>query len=779
MVEIVSAHTLTLQSTCDVQLSFIVNIMESVNELSKLAPLAAPLTPAPEGEVFTAAQWRTLLAICDVFVPAIQADGSQKNALTVKNFDLTASQYESYLPDDANKALVHDYLLDSFTSIPNIQEVLRRKFIKFVPQDGRDGLAFVFSALNTTAGSLLLTGSTTPIHDQPLPTRTLIVSKWATSYIPLLRTLHRTFAGLSRQVWLQHTTTLPQLLDFPATPKNIHREASHPYDFHDFTSSSAPTSLSFDAIIVGSGCGAGVTASTLSRAGMKVLVVEKSYFFDSAFFPMPHVSAEENLYENGGGIPSDDSSMFVKAGSTLGGGGTINWSASLQTPNYVRNEWSQSTGLSFFKSPQYQACLDYVCERMGVAKATDLASFSNITHNKGNQILLEGARRLGMSTVTVPQNTSGKSHDCGYCSAGCPSCTKQGPVNNWLPDAGKHGAEFIQGCFVEEILFSDTSNGKERTATGVRCTWTSPDRSVTRSLTLNAPRVIVSSGTLQSPLVLQRSGLTSPLIGKNLKLHPAACVYATYAERINPWEGAILTAAVTALSNSIPATPNNGPVVECLYSVPGFAGMFAPFRATLATAKDPAGAAVEFKLNSAKFAYSTAFVIIQRDIDSGSVYQDPHEKSMVRIKYTPSKRDRAGVLKGMLAASRIAYAMDATEIDVLHPSVPRFTRSKSASEETNHEAFELWLKDVEKHGVLGDPENGMLGSAHQMGTNRMSSAPETGVVDGRGKVFGTSNIWVADGSVLPSASGVNPMISIMGVSEHIARGIVKEYEVES
>ncbi len=775
----VSAHLHTLHPLSAVLHTLILNIMESVNELSTLAPLAAPLTSVPEGEVFTSDQWKTLLAICDVFVPAIQADEFHQNALSVPNLDEAMSQYETYLPDNVDKFLVQSYLKDSFTSIPDIQEVLRRKFIRFVPQSGRDGLSFILSALNTKAGSLLLTGSTIPIYEQPLPARTLIVCKWAGAYLPLLRSIHRTFAGLSRQVWLQHTTTLPQLLDFPAIPKNIHREASYPYQFHDFTSSSAPTSLSYDAIIVGSGCGAGVTASTLSRAGMKVAVVEKSYHFDSAFFPMPHVSSEENLYENGGGIPSDDSSMFVKAGSTLGGGGTINWSASLQTPNYVRNEWSQSTGLPFFKSSQYQACLDYVCERMGVAKATDSASFSNITHNRGNQILLEGARRLGMSTMTVPQNTGGKSHDCGYCSAGCPSCTKQGPVNNWLPDAAKHDAEFIQGCFVEEIIFSNTSNGKQRTATGVKCTWTSPDRSITRSLTINAPRIIVSSGTLQSPLLLQRSGLTNPLIGKNLKLHPAASVFATYPQRINPWEGAILTSAVTALSNSIPATPNNGPVVECLYSVPGFAGVFAPFRPNLSTTKNPAGAAIEFKLNSAKFAHSTAFVIIQRDIDSGSVYQDPHQKSMVRIKYTPSKRDRAGVLKGMLAASRIAYGMDATEIDVLHPSVSRFIRSKSASEATNDAAFELWLKEVEEHGVLGDPENGMLGSAHQMGTNRMSSTPETGVVDGQGRVFGTSNVWVADGSVLPSASGVNPMVSIMGVSEHIARGIVKEYKEEA
>ena len=755
--------------------------MESieVEQLSKLAPLAAPLTPAPEGEVLTPDQWKTLISICEVFVPSVQpADSSNKNTLTVPNIEGIISQYQPYLSEDASEELLRTYLQESFASIANVHEIVRRTFVKSVPKSGRDGLSFIFSALNTTPGSLLLTGSTTPIHQQPLSARTLIICKWANSYIPLLRTLHRTFAGLSRQVWLQHTPTLHRLLDFPTTPKNIERNPSYPFQFHDFTSSSKPTNLSFDAIIVGSGCGAGVTASALSRAGMKVVVLEKSYHFDSSYYPMTHASAEENLYESMGVIASDDASIYLKAGSNLGGGGTINWSASLQTPNYVRNEWSQTSGLPFFNSPAYQNCLDSICSRMGVAKATESASFSNIKHSTPNQMLLEGARRLGMSTITVPQNTGGKPHECGYCSAGCPSCTKQGPVNNWLPDAAENGAEFIQGCFVEKIIFSETSNIKEKTATGVQCSWTSPDRSITRTITLKASRVIVSSGTLHSPLVLQRSGLTNPNIGKNLHLHPATPFYATYPKRINPWEGAILTSAVTSLSHSIPATPNNGPVVECLYSVPGFAGMYTPFRPSLATIDNPAGAALDFKFNQAKFAYTAAFLIIQRDIDSGSVYQDPHNERMVRIKYSPSKRDRLGVLKGWIAAARIAYTMGALEMDVLHPSVPRFVRSTTASEEMNNQAFEIWLTEVEKNGVAGDTENTLLSSAHQMSTNRMASTPETGVVDGKGKVFGTGNVWVADGSVLPSAPGVNPMVTIMAVSEHIARSIVKDFEEE-
>jgi choline dehydrogenase-like flavoprotein len=40
-------------------------------------------------------------------------------------------------------------------------------------------------------------------------------------------------------------------------------------------------------------------------------------------------------------------------------------------------------------------------------------------------------------------------------------------------------------------------------------------------------------------------------------------------------------------------------------------------------------------------------------------------------------------------------------------------------------------------------------------------------------------LYVSDASVFPSASGVNPMVTNMGISDWISRGIVKEMgEVE-
>lgn len=66
-----------------------------------------------------------------------------------------------------------------------------------------------------------------------------------------------------------------------------------------------------------------------------------------------------------------------------------------------------------------------------------------------------------------------------------------------------------------------------------------------------------------------------------------------------------------------------------------------------------------------------------------------------------------------------------------------------------------------------------------MGTCRMSATSKSGVVDPRGKVWGVDDgLYVADASVFPSASGVNPMVSVMGLADWISSGVIKEGKME-
>lgn len=210
----------------------------------------------------------------------------------------------------------------------------------------------------------------------------------------------------------------------------------------------------------------------------------------------------------GGNLQSDDGSMVIIAGSSWGGGGSVNWSASLHTQGFVRKEWAEDRGLKFFNTAEFQNCLDRVCTQMGV-------SGDHVRHNHGNQVILEGARKLGWHAKTVPQNTGGNEHYCGHCTLGCGSGQKQGPTVAWLPDAGKAGAKFAEGFEVDRILFEDSHGTKK--AVGVEGTWTSRNSNggvdgpisgrTVRKVIIKAKRVIVSCGTIMSPIVLLRSGL--------------------------------------------------------------------------------------------------------------------------------------------------------------------------------------------------------------------------------------------------------------------------------
>ncbi|MEC7716242.1 MAG: GMC family oxidoreductase, partial [Planctomycetota bacterium] len=66
-----------------------------------------------------------------------------------------------------------------------------------------------------------------------------------------------------------------------------------------------------------------------------------------------------------------------------------------------------------------------------------------------------------------------------------------------------------------------------------------------------------------------------------------------------------------------------------------------------------------------------------------------------------------------------------------------------------------------------------LYSAHQMSTCRMSTNHRRGVADPSGKVFETQSIYVADSSLLPSAPGVNPMITVMGMARHVGKQLAE------
>lgn len=90
----------------------------------------------------------------------------------------------------------------------------------------------------------------------------------------------------------------------------------------------------------------------------------------------------------------------------------MNWSASLAPPFHVRRAWAEEHGLPYFATTAFADHIDAVTTRMGV-------STTAIVHSKASQLFLKGFRKLGIHTDSIPQNTAGRTHDCGMCQRGC------------------------------------------------------------------------------------------------------------------------------------------------------------------------------------------------------------------------------------------------------------------------------------------------------------------------------------------------------------------------
>jgi choline dehydrogenase-like flavoprotein len=190
---------------------------------------------------------------------------------------------------------------------------------------------------------------------------------------------------------------------------------------------------------------------------------------------------------------------------------------------------------------------------------------------------------------------------------------------------------------------------------------------------------------------------------------------------------------------------------------------------------------LDYKLNALKFRHMNGFISIARDRDTGRIYPDPVD-GKPRIQYTPSAYDRAHIMEGLIAMCKICYVEGATEIQPFIQGVKPFIRdaeeilSVPAGDKPDpgvtDSRFRAWLEELQRIG--NKPPTGTFPSAHQMGSNRMSANEKDGVVDVKGKVWGTENLFVSDASVFPSASGVNPMITNMAISDWISKNIAKE-----
>ena len=97
---------------------------------------------------------------------------------------------------------------------------------------------------------------------------------------------------------------------------------------------------------------------------MDVVVLEAAGYFNESDFNQLELPAYQQMYWRGGPTPTADGNVSLVAGTTLGGGTTINWTNCLRTRPWVREQWAEH-GLEGVNGPDFDRHLDAVMSRIG------------------------------------------------------------------------------------------------------------------------------------------------------------------------------------------------------------------------------------------------------------------------------------------------------------------------------------------------------------------------------------------------------------------------------
>lgn len=532
-------------------------------------------------------------------------------------------------------------------------------------------------------------------------------------------------------------------------------------------------SLDADVVVVGSGAGGGVMAGELVKAGLRVVVLEKGgYYTSEDFRKWRETEASKNILERGGLVQSKTGSIAILAGSCVGGGTLVNWSASFKTPKFVLNNWAAEGLTAFGDKGAYHEHLEAVLKMFHVNtrfsyrdddaccdddKACSAECDPLFAVNANNKCLWRGAEAAGFNPERIPRNVKA-CVDCGQCGNGCPYNSKQSTVTTVLEPLGSTDfLTVVPHCNVTRVV-----RGADGYAEGVEGSVTNPTSGEETPIFVRAKVVVVACGALHTPALLLRSGFKNRKIGKHLALHPVAASAGVTRSTLTGLASGVSMGVVVRNSPLLEreCDPGYGVAVETPPVYLNMLGLVLAWDSGLA-----------LKSQALLWNRTLAYLAISRDHSKESNRIEIDSKGDFEVHYDFTSEDAANVLNGLIQQLRIMrQSPDCVMLAPAHSSILPFDNLR------DDDAFEAYISEVQREGIRrGKME---ILSAHQMGSCKMAVSPDKGPVSPNGSLFECPNVFVSDASIFPTALGINPMMTVEAMSHMISRDVMKYLKVK-
>jgi choline dehydrogenase-like flavoprotein len=532
---------------------------------------------------------------------------------------------------------------------------------------------------------------------------------------PYRATLLRLLKGLCGMAYLS-SEPRARALGYPLLPSG--EPEGTPADFVEVQTPAGSFTADYDVVVVGSGAGGATAARRLAEYGYRVGVVEEGPLATPHDTTQPLLERARRFYRRNGftlafGMPP----VFLPMGRTVGGTTVINSGTCFRTPRFVLERWEREFGLSALNADSTEAYFEQIERELHISPVDDAILGGN------GAVVRLGAERLGWRHHPLYRPQQG-CRGTGICAFICPRHAKLDMRLSMLPLAQRHGAEVWAHCRVARVLI------EKGRAVGVEGVILDAGGQPTPArFQFRARHVVLAGGAIATPVLLKRSGIRHPRIGRNLHLHPSVSVFAEMPEPVYGWRGVMQSYGV----------------VEWLPEGTLIEATFPPLSVGYALHPLPFWGAEHRRLLE-RCAHLAAVGILTADFESeGRVYSPSF------FTYRLSRRDAQRVQQGMMRAGQLFFAAGA---EAVYSDIPGAECLRKPEE------LERW--------AAVDPRHLNLSAYHPGGTCCMGADPARCPVDEWGRVRGIENLWVADASLIPTPTIVNPQITIMMLALHVA-----------